>query len=52
MNVSLTDQNFNTTNTFSASENGFANTGGFVPFGTSTKEGQEIKCDVKCNGCI
>ncbi len=27
MNVSLTGQNFNTTNPFSASENGFANMG-------------------------
>ncbi|MBA3749424.1 MAG: hypothetical protein H0X03_00720 [Nitrosopumilus sp.] len=52
MNISLTGQNFNTTNPFSASENDFANTGGFVPFGTSTQEGQEIKGDIKCNGCI
>ncbi len=51
-NISLTGQNFNTTNPFTASENNFANTGGYVPFGTSTKVGQEIKGDLKCNGCI
>ncbi len=52
MNISLTGQSFNTTNPFTSSENDFANTGGFVPFGTPTMEGQEIKGDVKCNGCI
>ena len=51
-NISLTGQNFNTTNPFTGSENNFAYTGGFVPFNTTTREGQEVEGNIKCNGCI
>ncbi len=51
-NISLTGQNFVTVNPLTAEPNDTATTGAFVPFGTLTKEGQIIKGNIKCNGCI
>ena len=51
-NITLTGQNFETTNPLTAEPNDNATTGAFVPFNTTTKEGQIIKGNVKCNGCI
>jgi glucose/arabinose dehydrogenase/plastocyanin len=43
-NVTLTGTNFVSVDNIK--------TGAFVPFGNATKEGQVIKGDTKCNGCI
>ncbi len=51
-NITLTGQNFETTNPLTAESNDNATTGAFVAFNTTTKEGQVIKGNVKCNGCI
>ena len=52
MDITLTGQNFVTQNPLTAEPNDTATTGAFVPFGTSTKEGQVIKGNIKCNGCV
>ena len=51
-NITLIGQNFETRNPITAEPNDNATTGAFVPFNTSTTEGQLIKGNVKCNGCI
>jgi glucose/arabinose dehydrogenase len=51
-NITLTGQNFVTQNPLTAEPNDTATTGAFVPFGTSTKERQIIKGNIKCNGCV
>jgi glucose/arabinose dehydrogenase len=51
-NITLTGQNIETPNPLTAEPNDNATTGAFVPFNTTTKEGQVIKGQVKCNGCI
>jgi glucose/arabinose dehydrogenase len=51
-NITLIGQNFETPNPITAEPNDNATTGAFVPFNTTTTEGQIIKGDVKCNGCI
>ncbi|MGI9012229.1 MAG: PQQ-dependent sugar dehydrogenase [Nitrososphaeraceae archaeon] len=50
--ITLTGQNFNTSNPFTAELNDTATTGAFVPFNTATTKGQVIEGDIKCNGCI
>lgn len=51
-NITLTEQNFVTKNPLTAEPNDTAITGAFVPFNTTMKEGQVIKGELKCNGCI
>jgi glucose/arabinose dehydrogenase len=51
-NITLTGHNFETPNPITAEPNDNATTGAFTPFNNTTKEGQIIKGDVKCNGCI
>jgi glucose/arabinose dehydrogenase len=51
-NITLIGQNFETPNPLTAEPNDNATTGAFAPFNSTTKEGQLIKGDVKCNGCI
>ena len=50
--VTLAGVNFNTKNFLEAPFNKDTTTGAYVPFGTPTKEGQVIKGDIKCTGCI
>lgn len=50
--VTLAGVNFNTTNYLQAPFGSKTTTGAYVPFGTPTKEGQVIKGDTKCTGCI
>ena len=51
-NITLTGQNFETPDLLTAEPNDNATTGAFVPFSTITKDGQLIKGEVKCTGCI
>jgi len=51
-NITLSGKNFVTLNPFTAESNDTITTGAFVPFGTSTKGGQVIPGNIKCNGCI
>ncbi len=51
-NITLTGQNFVTENPLTAEPNDNATTGSFVPFNSTANEGQVIKGQVKCNGCI
>ena len=51
-NITLIGQNFETPNPVTAEPNDNATTGAFVPFNTTTTEGQIIKGNVQCNGCI
>ena len=51
-NITLTDQNFHTSDLLTAEPNDNATTGAFVPFNTTTKAGQVIKGQLKCNACI
>ena len=51
-NITLSGKNFVTLNPFTAESNDTITTGAFVPFGTSTKGGQVILGNIKCNGCI
>jgi glucose/arabinose dehydrogenase len=51
-NITLTGQNFVTKNPLTAEPNDNATTGAFVPFNSTANEGQVIKGQVKCNGCI
>ena len=50
--VRLAGVNFKTRNFLSVPSNLNTTTGAYVPFGTATKNGQLIKGDVKCTGCI
>jgi glucose/arabinose dehydrogenase len=52
MNITLAGRNFVTPNPLTADKNDTATTGAFVPFGTSTNQGQVITDNPKCNGCI
>ena len=49
-NITLTGQNFVTKNPLTAEPNDNATTGAFVPFNSTTKQGQIIKGNIKCNG--
>jgi glucose/arabinose dehydrogenase len=51
-NITLTGQNFVTKNPLTAEPNDNATTGSLVPFNSTANEGQVIKGQVKCNGCI
>jgi glucose/arabinose dehydrogenase len=51
-NITLTGQNFVTKNLLTAEPNDNATTGALVPFNSTANEGQVIKGQVKCNGCI
>ena len=51
-NITLTGQNFVTKNILTAEPNDNATTGALVPFNSTANEGQVIKGQVKCNGCI
>ena len=51
-NISLSGENFVTLNPLTAELNDTTTTGAFVPFGTSTYNGQVIPGNIKCNGCI
>jgi glucose/arabinose dehydrogenase len=51
--ITLTGQNFESSNPLTPVDpNDNATTGAFVPFGNSTSEGQVIKGDPLCNGCV
>jgi glucose/arabinose dehydrogenase len=50
--IKLAGVNFNTRNFLQAPFDKNATTGAYVPFGIKTKEGQTIKGDIKCTGCI
>ncbi len=51
--IILTGQNFKSKNLLDPTDKSNVTTGAFVPFGTSTKEGQIIKGEKKnCTGCI
>lgn len=51
--IILTGQNFKSKNLLDPTDKSNVTTGAFVPFGTSTKEGQVIKGEKKnCTGCI
>ena len=50
--VTLTGQNFQTSNLLTAEKNDNATTGAFVPYNTTTKTGQIVKGQLKCNACI
>jgi glucose/arabinose dehydrogenase len=51
--IKLTGQNFQTVNPLTPQNlHDYATTGAFVPFNHSTSEGQTIKGDTKCSGCI
>ena len=53
MNITLTGNATSTTrNPLSQDPNDTGTTGAFVPFGNSTVQGQSIKGETKCNGCI
>lgn len=49
--VTLAGRNFETKNPLTSGSGG-AVTGAFVPFGTSTQEGQVIEGEVPCNGAV
>jgi glucose/arabinose dehydrogenase len=52
-NITLTGQNFHTVNPLTPEDlHDYATTGAYVPFNQSTTNGQVIKGDVKCSGCI
>ncbi len=52
-NITLTGQNFPTVNPLTPENlHDYATTGAYVPFNQSTFNGQTIKGDVKCSGCI
>ena len=51
-NITLTGQNFVTKNPLTSEPNDNATTGALVPFNSTANEGQVIKGQVKCNGCI
>lgn len=48
--VTLTGENFTTADVVKGS--GEATTGAFVPFGTATQKGEELKGQVPCNGAV
>jgi glucose/arabinose dehydrogenase len=52
MNITLTGQNFVTTNPLTAEKNDTTTTGAFVPFGSPTNPGQVIPGNTNCNACI
>lgn len=52
MNITLASQNFESPNTLTAEQDDNAITGAFVPFNSSTEEGQTIKGELKCTSCI
>jgi glucose/arabinose dehydrogenase len=51
-NITLAGINYLSGNFVTAEKNDSATTGGYVPFGQSTFEGEVIKGDKKCTGCI
>jgi len=52
-NITLSGQNFRSFNPLTPQDlNDYATTGAFSAFGSPSHSGQEIKGDVKCNGCI
>jgi len=52
-NITLTGQNFHTINPLTPEDlHDYATTGAYVPFNHPTTNGQVIKGDVKCSGCI
>jgi glucose/arabinose dehydrogenase len=52
-NITLTGQNFQTVDPLTPQNlHDYANTGAFVPFNNSSVNGQIIKGDSKCGGCI
>ncbi len=51
-NITLTGQNFETTNPISAEPNDKATTGSFVPFNTTTKASQIVQGVMKYDSCI
>nr|MDP9016040.1 hypothetical protein [Thermoproteota archaeon] len=52
-NITLTGNgNSQTPNPLTPPPNDVTTTGAFVQFGNSTTQGQQVKGDVKCNGCI
>jgi glucose/arabinose dehydrogenase len=51
--ITLTGQNFESSNPLTpADPNDNATTGAFVPFGNTTTEGQVVKGNLLCNGCV
>jgi hypothetical protein len=50
--ITLTGQNFETSNLLTAEPKDNATTGAFVPFTTTTQAGQVVKGQFKCNSCI
>lgn len=50
--ITLAGQNFQSGNPLTVDPHDNVTTGAFVPSGNSTVDGQVIKGDVKCNGCI
>jgi glucose/arabinose dehydrogenase len=51
--ITLTGQNFESSNPLTpADPNDNATTGAFVPFGNTTTEGQVVKGNPLCNGCV
>ena len=50
--ITLTGQNFETSNLLTAEPKDNATTGAFVPFNTTTQAGQVVKGQLKCNSCI
>jgi glucose/arabinose dehydrogenase len=51
-NITLTGQNFVSKNLLDPTDKSNKTTGAFVPFGTPTKNGQMIKGQKICNGCL
>ncbi len=50
--ITLTGQSFESDNPLTADPNDKATTGAFVPFGNTTEQGQVVKGNVLCNGCV
>ena len=50
--VTLTGQNFQTSNLLTAEKNDNATTGAIVPYNTTTNAGQIVKGQLKCTACI
>jgi glucose/arabinose dehydrogenase len=52
-NITLTGQNFQTVNPLTPQNlHDYSTTGAFVQFNQSSSDGQSIKGDVKCGGCV
>jgi glucose/arabinose dehydrogenase len=51
--ITLTGQNFNSMNPLTPDKpDDTTTTGAFVAFGNTTKDGQVVKGNIKCNGCV